>query len=109
VIVRNFGELVAFGTPWHGEARLASNKGCPLTAVFVLEHAPANEVDPLKPAQAASFLLARSFPTFWDSAGMEGTLDFIHEIVERIPCFRLGFVPDERVVSFLNSAIINLP
>jgi hypothetical protein len=108
VIIRDFGELEVYGTPWRGEARMALNNGCPVKAIFVLEHGPTNHLEPLKPADAASYLVARSFPTFWDSAGMEGTLDFIQRIVERIPCFKLGFVPDESVVSFLKSASVDL-
>jgi hypothetical protein len=93
----------AFGTPWHGDAGVASNTGCPLTALFFLEHAPENRRQRLTPAQAAPLLLARSFPPFWNKESMEATLDVISRIVERIPCYRLGFVPDHSVVNVLRS------
>jgi len=101
IIIRRDEEFMVYGTPWHGNANLALNKGCPLRAILFLEHAPVNHVERLRPVEGASQLLARSFPTFWESTGMQRTLDFINDIVEQVPCFRLGFVPDESIVHFL--------
>lgn len=103
VIVRTDNLLEAYGTPWHGDAGVASDMGCPLMALFFLEHAPDNRLHPLTPAQAASLLVARSFPPFWSKEGMEATLSLISRLVERVPCYRLGFVPDQSVVHFLTS------
>lgn len=101
IIIRKFEEFMVYGTPWHGDAHLTLNKGCPVRAVFFLEHAAANQVERLRPIEAASLLLARSFPTFWESTRMQRTLDFINDVVQQVPCFKLGFVPNESVVHFL--------
>ncbi|HXF06412.1 MAG TPA: hypothetical protein VNM72_13500 [Blastocatellia bacterium] len=103
VILRLQDPPKAFGTPWHGDAGVASSTGCPLMALFFLEHTPENRRQRLTPAQASSLLLARSFPPFWDKERMEATLDVITRIVERVPCYRLGFVPDQSIVHFLKS------
>ena len=52
---------------------------------------------------ALAQLLACSFPPFYDEAGMTFTLELLSSIVERVPCLRLTFVPDARVVSFVRA------
>ena len=40
VIVREHsGQLWAYGTPWHGSARISSPEAVPLDRIFVLHHA----------------------------------------------------------------------
>lgn len=102
VIVREReGRFWAYGTPWHGSARLASPEAMPLDRIFVLRHAGENRAVPLEPLEAASRLLVRSFPTFWDAQGMAFTLQFLGKLCRSVPCQELEFVPDRRVVEYL--------
>jgi hypothetical protein len=102
IIVRKQGDgFWAYGTPWHGDARTASPEGVPLERVMIIEHAPENVLRVLSPSEAASQLLVRSFPTFWDADGMAFTLEFLGELAQAVPCGALGFVPDRRVVDFV--------
>lgn len=102
VIVRERGgQFWAYGTPWHGDARILSPEAAPLEQLFVLHHAESNEVSSLASAIAVSQLLARSFPPFWDAEGMAFTLAFLERLVEAVPCYALGFVPDESTVEFV--------
>lgn len=102
VIVRERdGRFWAYGTPWHGDARILSPEAAPLERIFVLRHAEANEVTRLESAGAVSQLLARSFPPFWDAEGMAFTLAFLERLTEAVPCYALGFVPDESAVEFV--------
>ncbi len=102
VIVRKrAGRFWAYGTPWHGDAPVISARSFPLECVFVIGHAPANSVRRLGSAEAATSLLARSFPPFWDVQQMAFTLAFLDELVRAVPCYALGFVPDQSVVEFV--------
>jgi hypothetical protein len=105
IILRGDDGLCAYGTPWHGDAGVAVNRDCRLAAVFFLEHALDNRVHPLTPVEAASLLVARSFSPFWSRERLEATLEFIARVAETVPCYRLGFVPDQSIVGFLGSLL----
>jgi hypothetical protein len=95
------GRFWAHGTPWHGDARALSPQAVPLERVFLIRQAPENRVLPLGPLDAASRLLVRSFPTFWDAGGMAFTLQFLGRLSQAVPCYDLGFVPGGDVVDFV--------
>ena len=102
IIVRRVGcRFVMFGTPWHGEASLAAPASVPITGVFFLEHAAANAILPLTGAEAATRLLACGFPPFFDRDGLDFTLGFFGGLATEVPCQRLAFAPDPRVVEFV--------
>jgi hypothetical protein len=93
----------AYGTPWCGDARAASPGGAPLERIFIIRQGSANRAVRLRPMDAASALLVRSFPTFWDAEGMAFTLDFLGRLSQSVPCYLLDFVPDASVVDYVRS------
>lgn len=102
VIVRQRnGRFWIYGTPWHGDARAASPDAVPLERIFIIRHGSENRAIPLSPLNATSCLLVRSFPAFWDAEGMAFTLEFLGQLSQAVPCYELGFVPDESVVDFV--------
>ena len=98
IIRKQHGKYWIYGTPWHGDAGVASNGRAELTAVFLLEQAPANEVRPLAPAQCAAELFARSFVPHYLGPGIQFTLSFFDELARSIPCSTFRFVPTESAV-----------
>ena len=104
IIVRpREGRFWVYGTPWHGTVQVGSPLGVPLAKVFFLKHAERNSVATKKGTEAAATLLVRAFPTFWDAAGMQFTLRLCAELSREVPCYKLGFVPDESVLDFVRS------
>jgi len=101
IIRKHEGQFWIYGTPWHGTARCGSPEAVPLTRIYFLKQAPENQLLALKPVDAITKMLVRSFPTYWNSAGMDFTLRFLDELVQEVPCFVLGFVPDNSVVDFV--------
>jgi hypothetical protein len=97
-----------YGTPWHGDAGAAAAEAVPLTHIFILEHAASNQVRRLAPADLATRLFIRSFPTFWDRRGIEYSLQILDELSQAVPGYALGFVPDSSAVDFIND-LINRP
>jgi hypothetical protein len=73
----------------------------PLEKVFFLRHAGDNQVRPVTGTEAASMLLTRCFPPLWDAEGMGFSLDFCAQVVASVPCYELGFRPDERAVEYV--------
>jgi len=102
IIIRKIdGRFWIYGTPWHGDAEVSSPEKAPLEKVFFLKHAKKNEIKKVSPIDAISHLMVCSFPTFWDKKGMEFTLKFCAELVQEIPCYELGFVPDESILDLV--------
>jgi hypothetical protein len=101
VVRRREGRFWVYGTPWYGDAQSVSPAAFPLERIFVIRHALANSVTRLRPAEAAKNLLVRSFLPFWDAPGMAFTLAFLDELVQTVPCYDFGFVPDPSAVDFV--------
>jgi hypothetical protein len=90
-----------YGTPWHGEAVLASPAGGPLAEVYFLQHGAGNALRPLSRGAAAAALFARAFPPLYRREALDFALGFCGEVALTVPCRSLDFVPDRRVVDFL--------
>jgi len=90
-----------YGTPWHGDAKMSSPERAPLENIFFLKHAENNSIKRISPVETISRLVLCSFPTFWDKEGMAFTLKFCAELAQKIPCYELGFVPNESVLDFV--------
>ena len=102
VIVRQKdGEFWIYGTPWHGDARVCSPEKAPLEKILFLKHAEDNIIKRISPVDAVSRLIVCSFPTYWDKKGMEFILKFCTELVQKVPCYEIGFVPDESVLNLV--------
>jgi hypothetical protein len=95
------GRFCMYGTPWHGEIGIVAPQSSPIEGIYLLKHADHNRLSPLRPAQAVAQILSCTITTFWDARGMEFTIRFLDELVQKVPCFELGFVPDSSVVDFL--------
>ncbi len=91
-------DFLLFGTPWHGDAGVSAPGGVPLKRVLVLNQARENRLVELSAAEAATMLLIRCFPTFWDHRGMDFTVDFIGRICSSIPCYELRFLPEQAAI-----------
>jgi hypothetical protein len=98
------------GTPWHGEAAFAMPAMARINRIFILEHAETpdyaaqNKITPLTRSRAVGELFARSFPPFHSAAGLERTVGFLEQILNRVPCYQFQFVPNasavEKVIGF---------
>lgn len=101
IIRRQEGGFWLYSTPWPGTGGVALPASAPLKQIFILKQAPQNYVTQLTPVEGASALLVRSFPPFWDSQGMDFTLEFLDELSQNVPCYELGFIPDRNIVNFV--------
>jgi hypothetical protein len=103
IILRQMGQAVwMYGTPWHGEAGLASPARAPLSQVYFLEKGSKNELAPQKRAEALGRLFACSFLPFYSHEGLAFTLGFLEEVVKTVPCHVLKWFPDRKVIELLD-------
>lgn len=98
ILRKKAGKYLMYGTPWHGDAGVSSQANAPLSAIFLLEQAPTNEILPLPGAQAAAELFARSFVPHYLSDGIRFTLNFFDELTRSVPCSVFRFAPTESAV-----------
>ncbi len=105
IILRQLGgEYRMYGTPWHGDAGVASANSAPLTAIYFLEQAPAHQILPMAPPRAAAELFARAFLPHYVKRGIEFTLHFLDELTCAIPCSIFRFAPTEDAVEAIRHA-----
>jgi hypothetical protein len=92
------GRIWMYGTPWHGDAGIASPDSAPLSRLYLLEHARKTELSPVSRGRAAAELLARSFVPHHSPRGLQFTLQFLDRVAQEIPCFVFRFLPDKSAV-----------
>jgi hypothetical protein len=92
------GRIWMYGTPWHGDAGIASPDSAPLSRIYLLEHASETEFIPVSPGRAAAELFSRSFVPHHSSEGVEFTLRFLDRVAQEIPCSIFRFLPDKSAV-----------
>ncbi|NOR52682.1 MAG: hypothetical protein GQ536_01140 [Candidatus Aminicenantes bacterium] len=102
IILRQLDEKIwMYGTPWHGEAELASPAKVPLTRVYFLQHGKTNERIQMGTTGAMARLFACSFLPFFCPEAMEFTLGFFEEVTKAVPCYEFRFLPDRGAVEFI--------
>jgi hypothetical protein len=92
------GQIWMYGTPWHGDAGIASPDSAPLSGIYLLEHGNSNERLPVPPGRAAAELFTRTFVTHHSGEGIRFTLEFLDRVAREVPCSIFKFVPDETAV-----------
>ncbi len=108
IVIRAEGDgYRIYGTPWHGEAGWETPASARLDAVFILDQAPRNRVQELKPSTAVAQMMVRAFPAMWDQQGLEFAVRFLARLAEIVPVRRLQFLPDPTAVDCVLSSVEN--
>jgi hypothetical protein len=106
IVIRAEGDgYRIYGTPWHGDAGWETPASARLDGVFILEQAPRNRVQDLKPSGAVAQMMVRAFPAMWDQPGLEFAVRFLAGLAEKVPVRRLQFLPDRTAVDCVLSSI----
>jgi hypothetical protein len=102
IILRNSGERIwMYGTPWHGDAGFASPECAPLTRIYFLKKGQKNTMRMKRKAEAVECLFTCSFSSFYRTEAVDFSLGFLGEVAKAVPCCELSFVPDKRVIEFI--------
>jgi len=92
------GRIWMYGTPWHGDAGIASPEAAPLCGAYLIEHGTRPELTPIPKGRAVAELLARSFVPHYSAEAMDFTLGFLARVARETPCFTFRFFPDHTAV-----------
>lgn len=105
VIVRRQNDrFFIHGCPWHGDFNdyLKSRiESAPLEKLFFIHHAPKNTARKVSRKEAFSMLYPSLFPTFWDKKCLVNIAAFCSELINKVPCYSLGFKNDKNVIKFI--------
>jgi hypothetical protein len=105
VLTRRASGHDAHGTPWHGEGRFAAPLAAPLRALFFIRHGEASRAVPVRTADAAARLFARSFPPPWDRAAVARTLAACARVARSTPAWELRFRPDASAIRVVRETL----
>ena len=98
------GELWMYGTPWHGDAGIASPGRARLSQIFFLEQAPVDQIVPISQSNAAAELFARTFVPFYLKSGIQFSLGFLDQVTRSVPCSTFRFTPAASAVEAIRHA-----
>jgi hypothetical protein len=80
-----------------------------LDRIYFIQHGAVNSARRIAGAAPVQHLLNCSFPPYWDSEGMEFTMDIFSDLTAAVPCYELFFKPDTGVIDYINSLPIEPP
>jgi hypothetical protein len=98
------GKIRMYGTPWHGDAGIASPDSALLNSIYFLEHGSANQICPISKNVAAAELFARSFVPRHCREGLQFALSFLDRVAMEIPCHFFQFMPNGSAVEAIRRA-----
>jgi hypothetical protein len=104
ILRRREGEVWMCGTPWHGDAGIASPGSARLSHIYVLEQAPANELVPMPRSIATAEIFARSFVPRHSPEALDVALQFIEQLSQELPCDTFRFLPQSSAVEAVRHA-----
>lgn len=98
----------AYGTPWHGEEKIALNRKIPLAALVFLVHAETTEVRPIAGKDALHALMRVCSIPWYDSGRVQKSFDFCEQLLAGVPLFELRFRPDRTAADALEQLVDSL-
>ncbi|MBN1492809.1 MAG: hypothetical protein JW938_01530 [Candidatus Omnitrophica bacterium] len=104
IVRKEAGTFVIYGSPWHGEfsdyldSKIESAR---LNVLFFIHHSSKNVAEKVSGAEAFKLLYPALFPTFWDKEGLESIASLCQHVIKNVPCYRLGFVNDKSIITFV--------
>ncbi len=98
-------EVIGYGTPWPGEAKIASNKKAPLAGIMFLEQSLVNQIDEIAPLDAFERMMPVVSVPWYEKELFPSVLECCGLVAERVPMFRMRFRPDEAAVEMVMARI----
>jgi hypothetical protein len=90
--------IAVYGTPWQGDAELASPQSGPLAAVFFLNRGTTHGIVPARGSRAAARLFSCAFLPFHNAEAVGRTMTAVEQVISETPCYELWFTPDASIV-----------
>ncbi|MGB2705585.1 MAG: hypothetical protein WBC74_01845 [Candidatus Omnitrophota bacterium] len=95
--------------PWVGtlvdKCDLGNGDGTEVNGIFFLNQQDKNTLRRIGKAEAAAKIFRNSFPVFWEKSALSYVLGLCSAISRSVPCYDLGFVNNDSVVTFLKKEL----
>jgi len=105
ILRRNGRRWWAYPVPGVGEPCRGSPEGVELEAVFLLSQAVENAAERMNQAGAASSLLPHISLPSYDAVAVDSVLQLLDELVNEVPIYELGFLPDQTAVRVVRDVV----
>jgi hypothetical protein len=99
------GGYVAYGTPWPGEAKIASNKEAPLAGILFLDQSPLNQIDEISAVAAFERMMPVASVPWYEPELFPLVMDLCGNMAESLPMYRLRFRPDAEAAEMIAKAL----
>ena len=102
VVVRRVGGTFGvYGTPWAGDARVASNGSSELAALVFLRQSSESRLQRLDAREAMHRILPVASILWFDAGHTDRSLGLCRELLKGVPAYELSFRPDASAVDLL--------
>ena len=98
IIIRKHGrQFRMYGNPWHGEKGKGGPGSAVINKIFLLRLSPqGNLIHPVNRNLACKKIVENCFLPLKGPSELSRTFKFCMELAEKIPCYNLGFTPDNK-------------
>lgn len=106
IVKKKKNRFFIYGSPWHGDFNdyLKSRmEAAPLKRLFFIHHSPKNSLKKIYLREAFGFLFPSLFAAFWDKRSLDKICSFSLEVLEKTPCYNLGFINNNKVIGFIRN------
>ena len=97
-----------FGMPWCGTSGEYINRDVEISAIVVLEQAKENSVEKLDTLQAFNHMIPNITAPTWEKNLLNKAMDYLEDIVNEVPVYKLKCTPDIEAVEVLKKEIDKL-
>ncbi|MBU1864149.1 MAG: hypothetical protein KKH94_10835 [Candidatus Omnitrophica bacterium] len=109
IIRKSKKKYFMYGSPWQGKnirnRCFVSHKATHIAKMFFIQHASKNIIQQVIAREALTLLYPVLFSIYWHKTSVKNSVLFCHELIRVIPCYRLGFVNNKRVVNFIKNVL----
>lgn len=102
------GKWTGFGMPWCGTSGEYINRSIQIDAIVVLEQAKENSVEKLDILQAFNHMIPNITAPTWEKNLLNKAMDYLEDIINEIPVYKLKCTPDIEAVDVLKREIDKL-
>ncbi len=102
------GKWTGFGMPWCGTSGEYINRSIQINAIVVLEQAKENSVEKLDTLQAFNHMIPNITAPTWEKNLLNKAMDYLEDIVNEVPVYKLNCTPDIEAVEVLKKEIDKL-
>lgn len=105
VVVATPDGAIVYGSPWSGKTPCYRNVSAPIGAFVRIRQEKQNTIERDSTLQAFASLLPSVSSMKWDDRVYDGICDALSLLIEHIPCYTLGCLPDQGAAELCHDTV----